>query len=343
MNRTYSGRGNFRAVLVSCTIALAAAPALAEHPGMPGGEPATANLHRGPADAVMKPAQVAGQGAPLFVEAGSMRRIQAALKRAGFDAGAVDGVYGRKTGKALCEFQKARGLEPTGGVTLGTMHRLGVAPESAGKAEGEGANGLSVPLMVSRAAIRQVQQAMAEAREGWVGVDGMWTTTFSNALRHWQAARGLEPTGTITVETLAMVGGDGDPATVEISEAGSDSTPEDIEVADAGAHAATATDASEPAAAKAQNYARVNCDAAAAYDDPYVGQLYLAPAAVRRIERTLGREGFEPGRTDGVFDTLTSYGLVRFQKAEGIEPTGTLTLRTVGALGFAKALQGAGS
>lgn len=355
MNRIDFGRGYARAVLVSCAVAaLSAAPALAEHPGMPEAGAAAASLHRSPVDATIEQARAAG--GPLFVGAESMRRIQHALNEAGFDAGSVDGVYGRRTGAALCGFQKTHGLEPSGGVTLATMQKLGVAAEplrGSNDATGEADAANAVPVMIGRATIRKVQQAMADAGHGWKGVDGMWTTTFSHALRRWQAAEGLEPTGTITLATLAAVGRPDHGAGPELAsdENGGSTMAEEDLLAEAVAAAgpdATATDATvedeEPAlAADEPDPAKVDCDAASAHNDPYVTQLYLDPSAVRRIERVLGDGGHKPGRPDGVFDTRTSYGLVRFQKAQGIEATGTLTIRTVGELGFTEVLQGTGS
>jgi peptidoglycan hydrolase-like protein with peptidoglycan-binding domain len=55
-----------------------------------------------------------------------VRRLQEGLTAAGFDAGPVDGVMGERTRAALREFQRARGLDPTGEPNQATLTELGV-------------------------------------------------------------------------------------------------------------------------------------------------------------------------------------------------------------------------
>jgi len=52
------------------------------------------------------------------------KRIQTALKNAGFYSGAIDGKIGRKTKEAIKEFQKANSLKPDGIVGKQTWARL---------------------------------------------------------------------------------------------------------------------------------------------------------------------------------------------------------------------------
>ena len=51
--------------------------------------------------------------------------IQQALKKAGHNPGAIDGVIGRQTLDAVDAYQRANGL-PRGGLTLQTLEKLGV-------------------------------------------------------------------------------------------------------------------------------------------------------------------------------------------------------------------------
>ena len=55
-----------------------------------------------------------------------VRRVQERLTAAGFDAGPADGVMGGRTRAALREFQRARGLDPTGEPNGPTLEELGV-------------------------------------------------------------------------------------------------------------------------------------------------------------------------------------------------------------------------
>ncbi|GEM_PF-5005327 len=57
-------------------------------------------------------------------DAADLARIQAALHRAGFDPGAVDGKMGAKTLKALESFQQSNGLKPDGKVGPQTLAKL---------------------------------------------------------------------------------------------------------------------------------------------------------------------------------------------------------------------------
>lgn len=62
---------------------------------------------------------------PPFCTA-AVKNIQKSLEAAGHSPGAVDGVWGRKTRRALTEFQKANGLAATGTVNdAETLKRLG--------------------------------------------------------------------------------------------------------------------------------------------------------------------------------------------------------------------------
>ena len=59
------------------------------------------------------------QGAPAemqVVPGVSLKDIQIALKNAGYDPGKLDAVMGRKTRKAIKDFQKANGVSVTGKV-----------------------------------------------------------------------------------------------------------------------------------------------------------------------------------------------------------------------------------
>ncbi len=55
-----------------------------------------------------------------------VRRIQRALKAAGFDPGPIDGVVGRETLAAIDRYQRAKGLA-RGGLTMATIESLGVS------------------------------------------------------------------------------------------------------------------------------------------------------------------------------------------------------------------------
>ncbi|MEO0320362.1 MAG: peptidoglycan-binding domain-containing protein, partial [Pseudomonadota bacterium] len=56
---------------------------------------------------------------------GVIRKVQIALRRAGYNPGGVDGVLGAQTISALRAYQVDQGL-PSGQLTMATIRRLGV-------------------------------------------------------------------------------------------------------------------------------------------------------------------------------------------------------------------------
>src|SRR5262245_24049987 len=58
----------------------------------------------------------------------TISEIQSALRAAGFDPGAVDGVWGRRTIAAVRAFQREKGLKVDGVVGPGTLNALATAP-----------------------------------------------------------------------------------------------------------------------------------------------------------------------------------------------------------------------
>jgi len=60
------------------------------------------------------------------LSADTVRRLQKALKKHGFEPGPVDGIFGRKTLSALQSFQKSRGLLVDGLAGRQTLSKLGI-------------------------------------------------------------------------------------------------------------------------------------------------------------------------------------------------------------------------
>jgi peptidoglycan hydrolase-like protein with peptidoglycan-binding domain len=62
--------------------------------------------------------------------------------------------------------------------------------------------------------------------------------------------------------------------------------------------------------------------------------LQAGPVAIRALQRELAQKGHEAGAVDGVWGENTRQALREFQKDKDLEPTGTLTLPTLSALGI---------
>ena len=66
----------------------------------------------------------------------NIKLVQAVLKEAGFDPGAIDGKMGTKTKNAIMAFQKANGLTADGKIgykTLAKLSEVFPAQEEAGR------------------------------------------------------------------------------------------------------------------------------------------------------------------------------------------------------------------
>lgn len=68
-----------------------------------------------------------GAQASLQGEA-TVRQVQEALLKAGYDPGAIDGVMGPRTEQALSRFQQAKGLSSSANLDAQTLSALGVNP-----------------------------------------------------------------------------------------------------------------------------------------------------------------------------------------------------------------------
>ena len=132
--------------------------------------------------------QAAGARAPVAA-------LQVALREHGLYHGKVDGLRGPLTHGALLEFQRKRGIQPTGRLGRLTRTKLGV---------------LGRPLLG--------QRELSRGRVGWdvaslefrlrsfglprPRVDGRFDGATVEALRRFQRARGLRPDGIVGVRTF---------------------------------------------------------------------------------------------------------------------------------------------
>jgi peptidoglycan hydrolase-like protein with peptidoglycan-binding domain len=120
---------------------------------------------------------------------------QKSLAAAGYYEGEVDGVYGPTTVAAVQSLQKAHDLPETGTVDKATDAALQAELQAKGGAAADEA-------ISSTAALQQTLKLTGF----WTGpVDGIWTTELTEALKSFQKALGLEPTGTVDAATIAAV------------------------------------------------------------------------------------------------------------------------------------------
>jgi murein L,D-transpeptidase YcbB/YkuD len=119
--------------------------------------------------------------------------LQQSLSTAGYYQGEVDGVYGPSTVDAVEALQQAHGLPVTGTVDKATAAALQADLQAKGGAAAQQA-------VASTAAVQQTLKVTGF----WTGpVDGQWTPALTEAVKDFQTALGVKPTGTVDATTVA--------------------------------------------------------------------------------------------------------------------------------------------
>jgi predicted lipoprotein with Yx(FWY)xxD motif len=115
--------------------------------------------------------------------------LQTDLRTAGYDPGAIDGVYGPSTVAAVEQLQTDSELRVTGFVDEFTARALQERLAAVGQEQ----------------ATQTIQvQTILTLAGYWDGpVDGVWTDELTQALMEFQTALGVEPTGVVDAATIA--------------------------------------------------------------------------------------------------------------------------------------------
>lgn len=130
-------------------------------------------------------------------------RIQEALNTLGFDAGSADGVAGSRTERAIEAFQGEFGYAQDGQATQALLQRLNSAI-AQGAASPERMLRRSGML---RSYTRAVQEALLARGYDPGPVDGAIGPQTRDAIRAYQSASGLSPTGEVSRELLSHLMG----------------------------------------------------------------------------------------------------------------------------------------
>jgi peptidoglycan hydrolase-like protein with peptidoglycan-binding domain len=226
----------------------------------------------------------------------TIRMLQHSLMQGGYPVSAADGVWGPETAAAVREFQRVKGLQPTGRPDSQTLTALGVATHGITQpaaqrpvtAQPQPDIRKRTPADLDSATIRAIQQALD--RQGLqVGpVDGIWGERTASAIGNLQRTLGLPASGEPDAHTLAQLG-------------------------------------LLPGTAARPDPSRVG-------RQPGAGE--LDPAAIRLIQQALSQRGLDLGQVDGVWGDRTMDALREFQRSHGIEPLGEPDVHTLAALGI---------
>ena len=265
-------------------------------------------------------------GQPKFGDKGAhVSAVQAAIIRNGFTLkGGVTGVFDKNTLRALKSFQKVVGLRASGVVDAPTAKVLKVsadattttiAPVTTTVAPTTTLPAVVYPLTVDTLPVRGAKGASVLAVQKALviagisvkgGVDGMFGSGTTSSLAAFQGAKGLPATGLLDASTASALG------------------------------------LVAPVAAPAPAPAPVaTVSAAAATTSAIAGNL---PARgdksdnVRSLQKALIASNIEvKGGADGVFGIATTVALQKYQTANGLQVTGTLTTPTAIKLGLVAA------
>jgi murein L,D-transpeptidase YcbB/YkuD len=119
--------------------------------------------------------------------------LQQDLAETGYYAGAVDGVYGPETVRAVESLQEANGLPITGTVDAATSASLQAELLALGGAAAQ-------ESIATTAAVQQTLKLVGF----WDGpVDGVWTPALTEAVKAFQIELGVEPTGAVDAATIS--------------------------------------------------------------------------------------------------------------------------------------------
>lgn len=143
---------------------------------------------------------------PADLGPATIRAIQQALDKQGLQAGPVDGVWGERTVSAIGNLQRARGMAASGELDAHTLAALGFLPAATERTAPRRPGQVPGPADLDPAAIRMIQQSLGQRGFLSGAADGVWGDNTVGALRAFQRAQGIEPSGEPDVYTLAALG-----------------------------------------------------------------------------------------------------------------------------------------
>ena len=261
-------------------------------------------------------------GQPKFGDKGAhVAAVQAAIIRNGFTLkGGVTGVFDKNTLRALKNFQKVVGLRASGVVDAPTAKVLKVsadattttiAPVTTTVAPTTTLPAVVYPLTVDTLPVRGAKGASVLAVQKALviagisvkgGVDGMFGSGTTSSLAAFQGAKGLPATGLLDASTASALG--------------------------------LVAPVVAPAPAPAVSAATANTSV-------IVGKLPTRGDRgdkVRVLQKALIASNIEvKGGADGIFGGATTVALQKYQTANGLQVTGTLTTPTAIKLGLVAA------
>jgi hypothetical protein len=290
-------------------------PPRPQAPGQPapGNRSPAGNQSPGNTTPAKPPEPLPPPGAPLYISPGVVQHIQTKLQAMGYPVPTVSGAWGDNSAVAVQKFQEKNGLDAGGDLDELTLLALGMpevllgevppgadAPVTAAAAATGGA-----PLSISPRTTRALQNTLTDMGFVTDNVFGIWMAGSEQAARNFQKAKGLDLSSTLDLRILHTLG-----LTAMVTEPKPGKLPTD-------------------------SVAQVLSDRAI----PFTGApVFVGPAGIRQVQTALQQRGHKDVVVDGKWSETMAASLKKFQEGQKLEPTGSLNLRTLRALGFNRPL-----
>lgn len=149
----------------------------------------------------------ASRGTPIYVSPVHVAQIQHLLHEQGYYDGQIDGVWGEGTAAAANKYRQEHGLEATPALDISLLKAMNAERAAVPKlAPGATDRSSGVPLMAGPTALRSLQKELSAQGIATGNIDGAWGEDTKRGVKEFQRKHDLEPTGTLTLPTLAALG-----------------------------------------------------------------------------------------------------------------------------------------
>ena len=154
-----------------------------------------------------KKATANSRGTPIYVSPVHVAQIQHLLREQGYYDGQTDGVWGEGTAAAANKYRREHGLEATPGLDISLLKAMNAERAPVPKlAPGATERATGVALMAGPTALRSLQKELTAQGIETGNIDGAWGEDTQRGVQEFQRKHDLEPTGTLTLPTLAALG-----------------------------------------------------------------------------------------------------------------------------------------
>lgn len=281
-----------------------------QSPSAPGNQSASAPGNQTAA----KPAEpLPPPGIPLYISPGVAQLVQQKLLSLGYPVPSISGAWGDTSSAALARFQAKAGLDPGGDLDELTLLALEmpqvlhgeIPPGADAPVTAQAASSGGAPVALSPRATRVLQNKLTEAGFPTDNVFGIWMAGSETAARNFQKAKGLDITSTLDLRIIHALG------------------------------LTSALIEPKPGKLPTDSVAQILSDRAVTFTGAPV---FIGPAGIRQVQLALQQHGHKEVVVDGKWTEQSSQSLKKFQEAQKLEPTGSVNLRTLRALGFNRPL-----